>query len=152
VPARASLAVRRAALLSRVTRRLVPPYNGVRHHQPAPMKPEELQALPRTGVFPAGTITERIIAEKQGPVGWITFNNPERRNAVSIDMWEAIPKAADAFERDAEIRVIVLKGAGDKAFVSGADVSQYEKQRASAEDVRRYDEIAGRAVERLQAC
>jgi hypothetical protein len=51
------------------------------------MKPEELQAIPRQPVLPAGALTERIIAEKQGPVGWLTFNNPARRNAVSIDMW-----------------------------------------------------------------
>jgi enoyl-CoA hydratase/carnithine racemase len=114
------------------------------------MKPEELQAIPRRSVFPAGALTERIVAEKQGPVGWLTFNNPERRNAVSIDMWEAIPKVMDAFERDAEIRVIVLAGTGDKAFVSGADVSQYEKRRSTAESVQYYEEIAEGAQRRFQ--
>jgi enoyl-CoA hydratase len=114
------------------------------------MKPEELQAIPRQPVLPAGALTERIIAEKQGPVGWLTFNNPARRNAVSIDMWEAIPKILDRFEHDAEIRVIVLSGAGDKAFVSGADVSQYEKQRSTAESVQYYEEIAEGAQRRFE--
>jgi len=63
---------------------------------------------------------------------------------------EAIPKALDRFEQDPEIRVIVLKGEGDKAFVSGADVSQYEKQRSSAEGIQYYEEIAGRVAGRLQ--
>src|SRR5207247_3942420 len=79
-------------------------------------------------------------------------NNPARRNAISIDMWEAIPKALDRFEQDPEVRVIVLKGEGDKAFVSGADVSQYEKQRSSAEGIEYYEEISGRVSERLQSC
>ncbi|TMG77236.1 MAG: enoyl-CoA hydratase [Betaproteobacteria bacterium] len=116
------------------------------------MNQEELQATARQAAFPSGALTERIVAEKQGPVGWLTFNNPARRNAVSIDMWEAIPKVLDRFEGDAEIRVIVLKGDGDKAFVSGADVSQYEKQRSTAEGIQYYEEIAGRVQERLQNC
>ena len=116
------------------------------------MTQEELLALRKQPAFAAGALSERIVAEKQGPIGWLTFNNPARRNAVSIDMWEAIPKALDRFEQDPEVRVIVLKGEGDKAFVSGADVSQYEKQRSSAEGIQHYEEIAGRVAERLQSC
>jgi enoyl-CoA hydratase/carnithine racemase len=116
------------------------------------MNQAELVALPRQPVFAAGELTERIVAEKQGSIGWLTFNNPARRNAVSIDMWEAIPKVLDRFEQDPAIRVIVLKGEGDKAFVSGADVSQYEKERSTAEGIQRYEEIAGRVAERLQNC
>jgi len=116
------------------------------------MNQEELVAHQRRPAFAAGALTERIIAEKQGPIGWLTFNNPARRNAVSIDMWEAIPKVLDRFEADPRIRVIVLKGEGDKAFVSGADVSQYEKQRSSAEGIQYYEEIASRVQDRLQGC
>jgi enoyl-CoA hydratase len=116
------------------------------------MTQEELVAVQRRPAVAAGALTERIIAEKQGPIGWLTFNNPARRNAVSIDMWEAIPQVLDRFEQDAEIRVIVLKGEGDKAFVSGADVSQYEKQRSSAEGIQYYEEIASRVQDRLQGC
>src|SRR2546422_458845 len=100
------------------------------------MTQEELLALRKQPALAAGALGERIVAEKQGPIGWLTFNNPARRNAISIDMWEAIPKALDRFEQDPEVRVIVLKGEGDKAFVSGADVSQYEKQRSSAEGAK----------------
>ncbi len=80
------------------------------------------------------------------------FNNPERRNAVSVDMWEAIPSVLASFEADSEIRVVVLAGAGDKAFVSGADISQFEKQRSGPEAVQHYEEIAEAAQQRLQAC
>ena len=116
------------------------------------MTQAELVAPPKQPAFAASELTERIIAEKQGSIGWLTFNNPARRNAISIDMWEAIPKVLDRFEQDPQIRVIVLKGEGDKAFVSGADVSQYEKQRSNAEGIQYYEEIAGRVAERLQSC
>jgi enoyl-CoA hydratase/carnithine racemase len=116
------------------------------------MTQEELLALRKQPALASGELSERIVAEKQGPIGWLTFNNPARRNAISIDMWEAIPKALDRFEQDPEVRVIVLKGEGDKAFVSGADVSQYEKQRSSAEGIQYYEEIAGRVAGRLQSC
>jgi enoyl-CoA hydratase/carnithine racemase len=95
-------------------------------------------------------MTERIIAKKEGAVGWLIFNNPERRNAVSVDMWEAIPSVLAKFESDQEVRVVVLAGAGDKAFVSGADISQFESQRSSQEAVQRYEEIAEAAQARLQ--
>ena len=94
--------------------------------------------------------TERMIAEKDGAIGWMIFNNPERRNALSMDMWQAMPVILDHFERDPDVRVIVLKGAGDKAFVSGADISQFEKQRSSPESIAEYDRIAEQAGTRLQ--
>ena len=89
--------------------------------------------------------TPRILARRDGATGWLTFNNPERRNAVSMDMWEAIPRVFAAFQADPDVRVIVLTGAGDKAFVAGADISQFESQRASEEGVRRYEEIGDAA-------
>ena len=87
-------------------------------------------------------LTERIIARKEGATGWLVFNNPERRNAVSTDMWEAVPKVLAAFVADPQVRAIVLAGAGDKAFVSGADISQFDKQRSNQEQVLRYEELA----------
>src|SRR5579864_672531 len=95
--------------------------------------------------------TERMIVETEGAIGWMVFNNPARRNAISVDMWDAIPTILDHFERDPKIRVVVLRGAGDKAFISGADISQFEQQRSSPETVKRYDEIAERAMARLQS-
>jgi len=93
--------------------------------------------------------TERLIGRKEGAVGWLVFNNPERRNAVSLDMWQAMPRLLDDFAADADVRAVVLTGAGDKAFVSGADISQFEKERSSAEAVARYEEIGERAQARL---
>jgi enoyl-CoA hydratase len=98
------------------------------------------------------TGTERLEAHKDGALGWVTFNNPERRNAVSLDMWQGIPLALAQLEADPEVRVIVFRGAGDKAFVSGADISQFERERGSHEANQRYSESAAaatRAMERL---
>jgi enoyl-CoA hydratase len=97
-------------------------------------------------------LTDRIIRKKEGPLGWLIFNNPERRNAVSVDMWEAIPEVLAQYEADPEVRVIVLAGAGDKAFVSGADISQFEKERSGPEAVQRYEELAEGAAAKLQGC
>jgi enoyl-CoA hydratase len=93
--------------------------------------------------------SERILAEIDGPIGWLTVNNPERRNALSPDMLEAIPIVVEHFERDPKVRVIVVKGAGDKAFISGADISKFEEQRSSPETVARWDAISARAAAAL---
>lgn len=96
--------------------------------------------------------TSKMLAEIDGPIGWMVFNKPERHNAVSLDMWEAIPDIIDRFESDPAVRVIVLKGAGNKAFVSGADISQFEDARASREANEHYDRISERASQRLVEC
>jgi enoyl-CoA hydratase/carnithine racemase len=81
---------------------------------------------------------EKLIGRKDGHIGWMIFNNPERRNAVSLDMWRAIPDVLAAFKADPEVRVIVFTGAGDRAFVSGADISQFEAERSDASAEQRY--------------
>ena len=74
----------------------------------------------------------KILKRASGGVGIITFNNPKKRNAVSLDMWEGLGHALTELRDDGDVRVIVLTGAGDKAFVSGADISQFEKNRHNA--------------------
>jgi enoyl-CoA hydratase len=91
------------------------------------------------------TSTERMIARKDGPIGWMQFNNPARHNAVSVDMWKAVPEIMAEFERDDQIRVAVLGGAGGKAFISGADISEFAEKRSSPESVLEYNRIAGLA-------
>ena len=97
------------------------------------------------------TSTEKMIAAKDGSIGWMTFNNPERRNAVSLDMYQAIPEIMEAFDQDEEVRVIVITGAGGKAFVSGADISTFEKARASKADTEAWDATTRRAGESIFA-
>jgi enoyl-CoA hydratase/carnithine racemase len=94
--------------------------------------------------------TDKMIAEKDGAIGWITFNNPERRNAVSLAMWEALAAIVRAYDADPAVRVIVLKGAGDKAFVSGADISEFEEKRSSADAIAHYNRAGEIATETLE--
>ncbi len=85
------------------------------------------------------TQTDKILSRTEGRVGYLIFNNPERRNAVSLDMWEAAGRVLAGFASDPEIGVVVVTGAGDKAFVSGADISKFEDERATEEAVTRYN-------------
>ncbi len=80
----------------------------------------------------------KILAEIKDGVGRITFNQPEKRNAMSVTMWDGMAHALDVFEKDVAVRCVVLTGAGDKAFVSGADISQFDKLRSDADAQREY--------------
>ncbi len=93
--------------------------------------------------------TPRMRARIEGGIGWMVFNNPERRNAVSLDMWTAIPAIMDRFEQDAAVRAIVFRGTGGKAFVSGADISQFATERSTPESVAAYDRIMEEASRRM---
>ncbi len=86
----------------------------------------------------ASPTTDKILARKDGSIGWLIFNQPERRNAVSLEMWQAIPGVLADFAADPAIRVVVMAGAGDKAFAAGADISQFEKSRADVEQAEHY--------------
>lgn len=90
-----------------------------------------------------------MIAEIDGAIGWMIFNKPERRNAVSLDMWEAMPAILRRFDADPNVRAIVLAGAGGKAFVSGADISQFEQARSSEESNAHYDRVSDLASRAL---
>ena len=89
----------------------------------------------------------KMLAEVTNGVGWITFNQPEKRNAMSVGMWTGLDDILADFDADPSLRVVVMRGAGDKAFVSGADISQFESQRASGNAQVEYDRLtsAGRA-------
>ncbi len=83
-------------------------------------------------------LTDKMISEKRGPIGVMTFNNPKRFNAVSMDMWEGVTEILADFLRDDAIRVVIVTGSGGKAFVSGADISKFEDERASQDAVEKY--------------
>ncbi len=90
--------------------------------------------------------TERVQVWAEGSTLHIRFNNPARHNALSVDMWEAVPALLAQAAGDDTIRLVVFSGAGEKAFVSGADISQFEDMRAAREAVARYEEMAERAL------
>jgi enoyl-CoA hydratase len=95
------------------------------------------------------TKTDKMLSRKDGHIGYVTFNNPERHNAVSLDMWAATSQMLDAFAGDDDVRVVVITGAGGKSFVSGADISKFESERSSLEAVKHYNTIVARANETI---
>jgi enoyl-CoA hydratase len=95
--------------------------------------------------------TDRMIARKADGIGWMIFNNPDRHNAVSLDMWEGASEILADFVSDDAVRVIVVRGAGEKSFISGADISKFEDERAEEEAVRRYDAATEQAYSGLLA-
>ena len=94
--------------------------------------------------------SEKMLSRVEEGVGYITFNNPEKHNAVSIEMWDALEKILDEFRSSKDIRVIVLNGAGGKSFVSGADISKFDKERSSKEAVLSYNKRTQKVYELLE--
>ncbi|HJP52237.1 MAG: enoyl-CoA hydratase [Pseudomonadales bacterium] len=88
--------------------------------------------------------TTKILARTENQVGWITFNQPEKRNAISLEMWQGIGDSLENFENDSSIKAVVMTGAGGRAFASGADISEFDQHRANAEQRRQYAEISER--------
>ena len=98
------------------------------------------------------TITDKLIGRKDGAIGWVIFNNPQKRNAVSMAMARALATVVDEFARDPAIRVVILTGAGDKAFVSGADISEFKDRRSTKAAMEEYDKSSDRAAKALREC
>jgi enoyl-CoA hydratase/carnithine racemase len=83
----------------------------------------------------------KMLARKEGRVGTMIFNNPAKHNAVSLEMWEHGTRILDDLAQDSEIRVVIVTGAGGKSFVSGADISRFEDERATREANERYNAV-----------
>jgi enoyl-CoA hydratase/carnithine racemase len=98
------------------------------------------------------TATEKLIARKDGAIGWVIFNNPEKRNAMSLEMSEATAVAMESYAKDPEVRVVILRGQGDKAFISGADISQFKERRSNAEQVKAAEAISERTNKAIREC
>ncbi|MGZ8154509.1 MAG: enoyl-CoA hydratase [Burkholderiales bacterium] len=87
---------------------------------------------------------DKILSKKKGAIGHLIVNNPEKRNAFSLDMSIAAAKVMEDFLGDDAIRVIVISGTGDKAFISGADISKFEQTRATKEQIESYNKTSER--------
>jgi enoyl-CoA hydratase len=92
-----------------------------------------------------------LLMEKDGAIGWLIFNRPEKRNAVGIETWQLMPGYVKELAADDAIRVVILRGAGDKAFVAGADISQFKDRRRNMEDEAEYRRIGAQGREALNA-
>lgn len=105
------------------------------------MTTNSLRALPLA--------TAMIVAEVDGAIGWLRINNPERHNAISLQMWQGLADASAAFDADDAVRVVVIHGVGGRSFAAGADISEFEQQRADAQQKQRYGEVAARGYDGL---
>ncbi len=95
--------------------------------------------------FPLTTI--RLM--RRGPIGWLVLNRPQRKNALDAAMWEAIPQAMETLRHIADVRVIILRGAGREAFCSGADIGQFSQLR-QADSARAYEAMNLRALDAIK--
>jgi enoyl-CoA hydratase len=93
-----------------------------------------------------------IHVDIENGIGWITFSNPTRRNAMTAEMWKALVSATEVLDEHHLVRVVVLRGAGTKAFISGADISELDRSRSSEEQAQYSGDIARgeRAVARVK--
>ena len=88
--------------------------------------------------------------DKRGAVGWLVFDQPAKKNAISDAMWRAIPPAMEKFDSDPEVRCIVFRGAGTEAFAAGADISEFESVRSDRGAVAQYDDLLDRVLHSIQ--
>jgi enoyl-CoA hydratase len=95
--------------------------------------------------------TEKIIARRENGVGMVIFNNPEKHNALSLEMWAGLAQTLESFGSDKDVRAIVLRGAGGRSFISGADISQFEERRSTESKAAEYSAITDRAWAALAA-
>ncbi|MCT4656553.1 MAG: enoyl-CoA hydratase [Cohaesibacter sp.] len=92
----------------------------------------------------------KILVERQAPLGRLIINNEEKRNAMSLDMWQAIPDAIEQLDKDDTIHVIVITGAGNTAFVSGADISEFDEVRGDTKSATFYDDMNAEAYRAIR--
>ncbi|MGH1358904.1 MAG: enoyl-CoA hydratase [Burkholderiaceae bacterium] len=94
----------------------------------------------------------RITFEQDGAIARLGIDNPDRRNAMSLSMWLSVADAMSRVGENSDIRVVVMRGVGDKAFVSGADISEFKTQRSSTEGVSSYGDAVALAQSRIARC
>ena len=93
----------------------------------------------------------KLRVERDGPVGRLVLDNPQRRNAIGAEMWRSIAPAIAAFNADPSVRCIVIRGEGTQAFAAGADISEFENNRASAADVTQYEAATAAAHHAIES-
>jgi enoyl-CoA hydratase/carnithine racemase len=95
--------------------------------------------------------SDRILAERDGAIARFVINNPERRNAMSFAMWQRMGEVFETWAEDEEVRAVVVRGAGDKAFSAGNDISEFKEHRSSRESIDEYSRVTARAYEALRS-
>src|SRR4051812_29343032 len=97
-------------------------------------------------------MTSKLIAEIRGSAGYLILNAPDRRNALSFEMWAGIPAIIESFAKEPKVRLVVLAGQGTGAFSAGADISEFDQNRASSETGLSYERATEAAFASLYQC
>lgn len=93
-----------------------------------------------------------VLAQKDGAIGWLIFDHPEKHNAVSLDMAIAVPDIVADFDADPDIRVVILKGAGERSFIAGSNISTFDAVRTDAAQNLRYQEQSQNSYDSVYRC
>ena len=93
----------------------------------------------------------RILVEKRDRVATVTFNSPEKRNAIDYEGWVELARVTNALAVDDEVRVVIFTGKGDKAFSAGADIVDFDRRRSTPEQAQDYANVFGSAVDAIEA-
>jgi enoyl-CoA hydratase/carnithine racemase len=96
-------------------------------------------------------VSDQILVQRAGAVATVVLNRPQSHNAITIDMYRELPSVLAGLDADPEVKVVVLRGAGRKSFASGADISEFERERGDAEKARNYNEHVAAAERALAA-
>lgn len=98
------------------------------------------------------TENNSLLVRHEAPLGWLVLNRPQVRNALNLETWQRIAAGVAELETDPEVRVVVMRGATPEAFIAGADISEFPRLRADADQARAYREAPGRAANALLNC
>jgi enoyl-CoA hydratase len=95
-------------------------------------------------------MSDHLRLERDGDIAWLVLDRPEKRNAINLAMWEAIPGLLEEVEEDPAIKVLVLRGGDGRTFSAGADISEFETLRSTEEGARSYNASTEAAEHALQ--
>ena len=97
-------------------------------------------------------MAKQIQVERDGPIATVVLNRPRKHNAMTRSMWHKLGEAIVTLSADNDVRCVVLRGAGSKAFSSGNDIGEFEKERGNIPQARRYGADMKRTIDALQSC
>ena len=97
-------------------------------------------------------MTDKILSKLDDGIGWIIFNNPERHNAISLDMAEKVAQVISDYNNNSNVRVVAMKGEGGKAFVSGQDISEFENLRSTTDGMLHYETLTNKMYDGVRNC
>ena len=96
-------------------------------------------------------MSDDLSMERNGAIATLTLDRPQSHNAINMRMYQALPDLVAGLDQDPEVKVIVVRGAGERSFASGADITEFEKERGSAAAARHYNEKVAAAEHAIEA-